>query len=110
MPFSRLNIINASETTIICYKVNACDEMTIYSNTNNVTFYFYNYNENINIHLPDELNLDNLHCIDDAYFSFDGNTAYDQSILAHTIQLFQSKPPCQDISFEFTNTGHASSH
>eukprot|EP01084_Bolivina_argentea_P176365 305223_1 len=97
-----LNISRSPDTTVICYDVNSCESLTIYSSSNNISYYFYNYNNNVLINLPSNLHLKHLHCDpNQAYLKLNAAIAHQTSFADHMKQLFSSNPPCEDIQFNF---------
>eukprot|EP01084_Bolivina_argentea_P320694 556467_1 len=97
-----LNVTNFMNAVIICYETNACDGITIWSDSNNVLVSVQSFSEDILINVPSKMNEIYLNCNHkESYLSVDSNTFNLSDLDIYSDDLFGGRMPCDDVIYFF---------
>eukprot|EP01084_Bolivina_argentea_P127096 224851_1 len=93
---------NTTVPTIKCYAINACQSITINSDTNNIKLFIYSYNSDITVNVPSQYIAENIQCNpSNGYLSLNGDTFI--SLQKSARELLGSGMACENVKFSFTD-------
>ena len=104
----QLDLTIASSASIVCFAASACDQLTVYSNSDNISVTQYNGNQAVHIVTPTGFIDGQLMCDPgDAYMSVSGDAF--TSLQDSSYALFGGSLPCESTTFGCTDVDGACS-